>query len=276
MNDPFAPSTENREPIPASKNKEGFLPTQEPHEYINQAIFKGVTDHIWGTSAQASSDDATFYTDASGNPLDKTASAVTINEDDKILIAHDVAATANMTLICGGKKVRLEMLQGVNWNLSTFDLTLGETGDSFSGDIELTGTGALTIEESNDLNVHHTAMTVVNPVGHAIMNGGIQESSGTYSFREKLLTWSGWNMNTTPSLGVTHGLILDDIVDIGIIVIRSTGVKYKIDSLIGGIVCGVVVIGSTDATMSVTTGGLFQTSSEFNNSSGFIFLKYKV
>lgn len=180
MNDPFSKNTDNRETIPAAKKKDGFAATQEPHEYFNQGLFEAVTDHVWGTSAQVASDDATFYTDASGNPLDKTASAVTINEDDKILIAHNVAATANMALICGGKKVRLEMLKGVNWNLSTFNLTLGTTGDSFSGDIELTGTGTLTIEESNSFKVHHSAMTIVNSAGNIIINNN-PNLIGTFS-----------------------------------------------------------------------------------------------
>ena len=138
-----------------------ILSNKEPKIYL---------DHIWGTSAQVASGDATFYTDGSGNPLNAVAGSVTINEDDKILIAHNVTSTANMMLICGGKKVRLEMVKGVNWNLSTFNLTLGETGDSFSGDIELTGTGTLTIEKSNGFRVYHTAMTVVNIAGDVIVN----------------------------------------------------------------------------------------------------------
>ncbi len=146
------------------------------NKYMNQLLFELKQDHIWGTAAQATLNDATFYTDASGNPLDKNDAAVTIEEDDKILIVHDVAATANMALICGGKKVTLEMSKGVNWDLSTFDLDLGETGDSFSGDLELTGTGTLTIEESNWFQVHHSAMTIVNGTGDIVINNQIAKS----------------------------------------------------------------------------------------------------
>jgi len=170
MNDPFAVNIDNRTIIPVAKNKAGFEATQEPKEYINQALFRAVTNHIWGTQSQVANLDANFYTDISGNPLDKNDAAVTINEDDKILIAHDVTATANQKLVLGGKKVRIEMLKGVNWNLDTFNLDLGATTDSFSGDLELTGTGTLTITVSNGFRVHHTAMTIVNTAGDIAVN----------------------------------------------------------------------------------------------------------
>ncbi len=130
---------------------------------------KSITNHIWGTSAQATSGDATFYTDASGNPLDKDAIAVTIEEDDKILIAHNVTATANMALICGGVNVTIEMSKGVNWDLSTYDLSLGGAGDSFAGHIALTGTGTATIIGSRLLKITHVGMTI-SSLSHALVN----------------------------------------------------------------------------------------------------------
>lgn len=180
MNDPFAKDETGREsltsPIPVSKFKAGFDATQEPHEWINQVLFQNVTDHVWGTQTQVTNGDATFYTDGSGNPLDKNDDAVTINEDDKILIIHDVAATGAILLDCGGSKVRIEMKQGVNMNMDSFDLDLGVTvGDSFSGDIELTGTGTLTVLESNGLRIHHTAMTVVITSGDVVVNNSLLE-----------------------------------------------------------------------------------------------------
>ncbi len=154
-NYPFAINTDNRVDIPAAKNKAGFAATQEPHEYINQALFKSVTNHIWGTQAQALTDDVTFYTDGSGNPLNKDNIAVPIADDDKILIAHNATATANLLLDAGGKKITIEMLQGVTLAMSTFDLTLGGAGDSVGGDIRLTQTGTLTINGNRGLKVNN-------------------------------------------------------------------------------------------------------------------------
>lgn len=156
MNDPFGVNTDNRVPIPAAKKKAGFLATQEPHEYANQAIFESVTNHVWGTQAQTLTDDTTFYTDGSGNPLDKDAVAVTINEDDKILIGHNATATANLLLDAGGKKITIEMIAGVTLAMSTFDLTLGGSGDSVGGDIRITQTGTLVINGNRGLKINNS------------------------------------------------------------------------------------------------------------------------
>ena len=116
-NDPFAINTDNRADIPAAKKKAGFLATQEPHEYINQALFESVTKHVWGTQAQALTDDATFYTDSSGNPFDKNNVAVPIVDDDVILMTHNATLAANLLLQPSpAARVHVDMLKGVEIN----------------------------------------------------------------------------------------------------------------------------------------------------------------
>jgi hypothetical protein len=125
--------------------------------YFTTGMLSGQNaDHKWGTSAQVTAGTATFYTDGSGNPLDKDAATVVINDDEKILIAHDIAAIANHALDCGGKKVTIEMLAGVTWDLDTFDLALGGVGDSIGGDIRITQTGDLSIIGNRGLMINNS------------------------------------------------------------------------------------------------------------------------
>jgi len=122
-NDPFAKSTDNRppaaSPMPEAKRKTGFEATQEPHEYANQAIFESVTDHVWGTQNQTLTDDATFYTDSTGNPFDKTDTAVVLTDDDKVLIVYDTALAANLKLDpVSSVRLNIEMFRGTELNFS--------------------------------------------------------------------------------------------------------------------------------------------------------------
>lgn len=130
-------------------------------KYMNQILFELKANQIWGTESQVKlvPPAATFYTDGSGDRFDKNDVAVVINEDDKILVAHDVTATANHVLVCGGKKVTLEMIQGVTWDLDTFDLTLGGAGDSIGGAIRIIQTGSLSILGNRGLSVNSSVST---------------------------------------------------------------------------------------------------------------------
>ena len=126
MTNPFSIKESSRSSIPSAKRIQGFIEGEKPpFEYINQAIFESVTDHVWGTETQVKSSlDATFYTDASGSPLDSSDSAATIATDDKILIAHNSAQTVNdLVLSTTAERLTVEMLKG-----NTLDL-----GDSGGG-----------------------------------------------------------------------------------------------------------------------------------------------
>jgi len=123
MNDPFAKSTDNRppaaSPMPEAKRKTGFEATQEPHEYANQAIFESVTDHVWGTQNQTLTDDATFYTDSAGNPFNKNDDAVTLVDDDKVLVVHDTTLAANLKLNpVSSVRLNIEMFRGTEVDFS--------------------------------------------------------------------------------------------------------------------------------------------------------------
>jgi len=170
MNEPIGINPENRRDT-SSKKATGFVAEGLDYRDLNEALLKSHCDHIWGTSAQCTANTATFYTNnTTGVAYDKDAVLVTFADDDKILISHS-AATVNMKLDCGGSKIRIEMSKAENWDLGTKNLILGVTaGDSFSGDLELTGTGTLTVLESDGLRVNHSAMTVTATAGDIVDN----------------------------------------------------------------------------------------------------------
>ena len=71
----------------------------------------------WGTSAQASSGAADFYTDSTGAPLDKDAAAYTIPEDSKVEMVYDSTFAANLKLEPPSSvRMFVSMTQGVELN----------------------------------------------------------------------------------------------------------------------------------------------------------------
>lgn len=208
-NKPFGVDSDNRIEVPNGLKNEGVEGGGGiMADYMNQALFETQADHIWGTQSQVTVDpaEATFYTDGSGNPLDAAAGAVTINEDDKILIRHNVTQTANLLFDAGGVKFMIEMYGGVTLDMDTYDLTLGGSGDEISGDVRLIGTGTLTIEESAGLRVTHTAMTIDKLAGDIIINNASDIHS---DFSSKNLAISAIN-NTQASASADNIIFIDE------------------------------------------------------------------
>lgn len=150
----------NKEIVPLSVKKDGAIETFGNKgfygNYFDQLIYESVTDYVWGTQAQTLTNDASFYTDASGNPLDSGDVAVVISDDAKILINHNVTQTANLLFNAGGSKITIEMMEGVTLAMGAYDLTIGGSGDSVGGSIRLTQTGALTINGNRGLSVNNS------------------------------------------------------------------------------------------------------------------------
>ncbi len=181
---PFARKPTGRVLIPLSKLKTGFVATQEPHEYFNQAIFESVADLVWGTQDQVKiSLDADFYTDGSGNPLDLDDFAVTINEDSTIIMIHDVTQTANLLLDAGGKRISIATLAGLTLDMDTFDLTLGGSGDNIAEcELVLSGTGNLIFGGLlSRATITHDTM-IIPVAGNIITNGQAPDDLGGDSF----------------------------------------------------------------------------------------------
>ena len=77
----------NRASIPDAKRSSGFLATQEPYEYMNQAILELKTDHIIGNATQLANNQCTLVYNSSDQTLrDVNNSIVTPTDGDKIYI----------------------------------------------------------------------------------------------------------------------------------------------------------------------------------------------
>lgn len=119
----FGIDPDERVEVPAGVRRTGIFGGKGIFsKYFNQLIFETKQDHIWGTQAQTLTDDATFYTDSSGNPFDKNDVAVTLANDDKILATHNATLAANLKLDpVSSVRLQIEMLKGV-------DIDFGDAG----------------------------------------------------------------------------------------------------------------------------------------------------
>jgi hypothetical protein len=120
----FGIDPSKRTTLPIALRATGIVATSEADKsiydkYFNQLIFESQADHIWGTSDQVKNSPikATFYTDASGNPLDASDAAITFNHDDRIVMVHDTALTANLVIDGGAKRLNITTDRGITIDL---------------------------------------------------------------------------------------------------------------------------------------------------------------
>ena len=115
-NDPIGINIDNRRDV-SSKKASGFIAEKPDFRDFNQVTFQAITDHVWGTEAQADANQATIYTDSSGDTFDKDDNPVVLATDDKILIAHTATLAADLLLSTSAERLRIEMLKGVTLDL---------------------------------------------------------------------------------------------------------------------------------------------------------------
>lgn len=120
----FGIKPSQRDIVPNGLRRTGFEASTDgkksPYDkYLNQIIFETQFDHVWGTETQTKADppESTFYTDASGNPLDASDAAVTFNHDDRIVMVHDTALTANLVIDGGAKRLNIQTGRNVSIDL---------------------------------------------------------------------------------------------------------------------------------------------------------------
>jgi hypothetical protein len=95
----FGIDPDQRSTIPSAKRATGFSATQEPFEYINQALFELKTDHIIGTAAQLALDQCTCKYQSSDQTLrDSAGAAVTLSDGDRVYITGLDLLTADFDL----------------------------------------------------------------------------------------------------------------------------------------------------------------------------------
>lgn len=120
----FGIKPSQRDIVPNGLRRTGFEASTDgkksPYDkYLNQIIFETQFDHVWGTETQTKADppESTFYTDASGNPLDASDAAVTFNHDDRIVMVHDTALIANLVIDGGAKRLNIQTGRNVSIDL---------------------------------------------------------------------------------------------------------------------------------------------------------------
>jgi len=105
----------------AARKVSGFSVEKIDRKEFNQIIFTKDTDHVWGNENQVKvAKTASFYTDATGAPLDANDAAVTLENDDRILMAHDVEITSNLLLTpISSLRLQIGMLKGIELNFGS-------------------------------------------------------------------------------------------------------------------------------------------------------------
>ena len=133
----FGVEIDNKTTIPNGLKSKGFEANVEGSKtihdkYLNYLLFKLKVDHVWGTETQVKDLEptATFYTDVSGNALDKNDASVSFFDDDRIVMVHNVALAANLSLDCQSKRLRIRTEQNNELDLSTFILSFSNVYDS--------------------------------------------------------------------------------------------------------------------------------------------------
>ncbi len=87
---------DSRTSIASAKRNSGFSAEQVLSTEFNQLFYKSQIDEAWGTQDQVTANEATFYTDSSGEARDSSAAIVTLENDSRIVMVHNVTATDNI------------------------------------------------------------------------------------------------------------------------------------------------------------------------------------
>src|SRR3990167_1532805 len=111
---------------------------------------------------------------------------------------------------------------------------------------------------------------------HFITPANLQAKDG--GLITKILTFTGWNMDTTDTKAVAHGLaagLWDNIADVKAVILNNSGsALYSLEGVgIGGELGGMIIIDSVNVSLYRTTGGRFDSAS-FNAATGMIVIRY--
>jgi hypothetical protein len=115
-----------RATIPEAKRAAGFGATQEPHEYMNQAILEQKADIIIGTITQLANDQCTVKYQSSDQTLrDSAGSVVTPTDGNKIWIVGLDTLSDDFDL-SAYDRLRVQSDKSITLDNSGFDLIFGD------------------------------------------------------------------------------------------------------------------------------------------------------
>ena len=102
----------------------------------------------------------------------------------------------------------------------------------------------------------------------------------TITLRTKEIVSPGWNMDTTPNIGVSHGLTLSKIRGVDVVIMNNAGTALS--PLTGNNYAtsgsfpdanGRITIGATDLSLDARIGGEFDAAG-YNNATAYITIEY--
>jgi len=163
---------DSRQPVAGSKRQTGWVEEKVVFADLNQLMFEMQCDQIIGTSSDATNNLATCYYDSSTTSFkNKNGAAVAFLDGDRIAWRGLDTITANVDISTIDDLDHV-MFQGVTIDLLAYDLDLG-LGQR--GEIDLSGTGTLTVQGSDGLRIKTGgSLTVVVLSGDKILNNVIE------------------------------------------------------------------------------------------------------
>jgi hypothetical protein len=100
------------------------------------------------------------------------------------------------------------------------------------------------------------------------------------SLTTKVLSIGTWNMNSTASVNVAHGITLSKLrAIVNVLIISDTGTYYSMEGLAGGgyTTAQLITADATNITITRATNSTFETSSNFNGTGagrGYVTIQY--
>lgn len=167
INKIYGIDVDSRRSVSGPKRGDGFAVEKVHHQDLNQLLFELGSDHIIGSQSQVTGLTATIYYDSATTSFkDKNGAAPTILDGDKVAWRGLDTITANIDL-SAYDDIEHIMFQGITIDLGTYDLDLGENQ---RGELDLTGSGTVTILSSDGLRIKHSGLTIDNQAGDIIIN----------------------------------------------------------------------------------------------------------
>jgi hypothetical protein len=256
--------------------------------YFNQNIYEQAQDHVLGTSAQVTANDADVrYDDAAGLFKDKTGGTVTLQDYDRVAMIVDTAEDdidfptgteivfvpydevdldSNVLNLPGKYSGELRVnngsvvITGTCYGLRIIG-TAGVTTTSMSGTVFINGVPTI---KSGTIDGDEVTMTEVE----SIKDQGSVSANG---LKLKIVEIGDWDMDTNNSVAVTHGLgtgIYKKIRDISFTIRDDSDLTFYNDGYAtssGTLQLWISVIGTTQITITRLTGGFFDGSGSYND-----------
>jgi hypothetical protein len=160
----------------------------------------------------------------------------------------------------------LNILDGVTATTAEINIVDGDSADS---SVTIADTDQLIINDAGTMK--QTAFSDLVAYIKSEITGGLNQ---------KVLSIGTWNMNSTASVNVAHGITLSKLrAIVNVLIISDTGTYYSMEGLAGGgyTTAQLITADATNITITRATNSTFETSSNFNGTGagrGYVTIQY--